>query len=556
MWQSEDHAMLAYTASAPRTTTPAAPVRAPAAPAVSNAERAQQIGGTRPTNEGREGFWEELGALGSVVFDALPLPLAVQRALPLRGEPWVRDWFAEQRVGDLVALGGELLGTMLDVVFPVGTSIAFAASAEGDFEHLGLRSASRSCVGRTQRGWTLDLTGMAGAGVSAGLGGALMGARGTALCGALAVAEAGSEVELSVGWDVTLDAVIDEAAHALRDTLAQGAEVAVPGSLLRAVTHAASQAIPARFEARVLSKAGVDASMAAGTRAAGEATFASGAAIGVRDGASWMEVRFGGALGADALGLLVVELHEGGLDGLHAVAGELAQEVSLRVQAPSEPGGRWTYALTIGDDHDAETRSYAMARDVLAALQPLAAVGRRLSGTSRSVPAAPALCRVPDMDVRRDVEVEVEPRAAEGVLARAGAAGARWLPSMGPVIGVQGAHARTEVVVDAELAMAALRAGGSFAPPAEDNVLDAARAVIAYILGRTYVSSVRVDAAAVADDVKVEAEIVTEDVVAAGVGAAGDAVVVEAEAAVSEEIVVTQRHPVTDRSEIRELFHA
>ncbi len=548
--------MLAYTAAAPRTTTPAAPVRSPVAPSVSNAERAEQIGGPRPASEGRGGFWEELGALGSVVLDALPFATAVQRALPLRGEPWVRDWFAEQRVGDLVVLGGDLFGSLLDTVFPVGTSVAFAASGEGDLEHLGLRSASRSCVGRAQDAWTLDVTGMVGAGVSAGLGGALMGARGTALCGALAVAEAGSDVELSAGWDVTLDAVLDEAAHALRDTLARGGEVAFPGSLLRALAHAASQAVPSRFEARVVGKAGVDTSLAAGTRAAGEATVASRAAIGVQDGSSWMEVRFGGALGAEALGLLVVELHGGGLDGLHAVAGELAQEVSLRVQAPAGPGGRWTYALTIGDDADAETRTYGVARDVLAALQPLAAVGRRLSGTSRSVSAAPATYGVPDMDVRRDVETQVEPRAAEGLLARAGAAGSRWLPSMGPVIGVQGAHAHAEVVVNGELAMAAVRAGGSFAPPTEENVLDAARAVIAHILGRTYMTPVRVDAAAVADDVKVEAEIVTENVVAAGVGAAGEAVVVEAEAAVSEEIVVTQRHAVTNRDEIRELFRA
>lgn len=548
--------MLAYTAAAPRATTPAAPVRVPAAPAVSNAERAEQIGVTRPESEGSGGFWEEIGALGSVVLDALPLALAVQRALPLRGEPWVRAWFAEQRVGDLVALGADALGTMLDAVFPVGTSIAVVSSAEGDLEHLGLRSASRSCVGRTLRGWTLDLTGMAGAGVSAGLGGALLGARGTALCGALSVAEAGAEVELSAGWDVDLDSVRDAAAQALRDTLVDGERGTVHASLLRAMTHAASQTVPARFQARVLSKAGVDASMAAGTRAAGEAGVASCAAIGVRDGASWMEVRFGGALGADALGLLVNELHEGGLDGLHSVAGELAQEVALRVEAPSAPDGSWTYALTVGEDHDTETRTYGLARDVLAALQQLAAVGRHLSGTSRSPSASPAAYRVPDMDVRRDVEVQVEPRAAEGLLARAGAAGSRWLPAMGPVIGVQGARAHAEVVVDAGLAMAAVRAGGSFAPPTEDNVLEAARAVIAHILGRTYASPLRVDAAAVADDVKVEAEIVTEEVVAAGVGAAGDAVVVEAEAAVSGELVVTQRHAVTDRGEIRALFRA
>jgi hypothetical protein len=522
----------------------------------SNQERLDATGLARPavaSPAAGEGALDALGDLAGVVLDAMPLPMAIRAVAHAPEATWARAWWAEARPApaQLLACGEEIVGMLLDRAWPVGTAVSAALEGAVSLEHVELAPGATWTLARVSGGWDVQMMGRARCGAALEVGGCVTGARGDALLGAMAGAGGGLALQVLQGWridPVALVAALDLAAPLFSALGATGAPQRVVPLLSARLLPLLRLTQPSRVETRVITGVEAGATVAADASVATEAKMASACALGVVDGVPWFEVALGGAFGARALGPWHAEFAQAGLGGLSEVAASLDTEVRLRVSSEARADGEpaWTYALTRAGAAGEETLEVTTPRALLALLAPR--VGLRATSAGRGA--------LPEIALTRDVEVDVPVPSVRGWLGGVAGRAADALPARGVAAGVREARAEARVRVDGLAAVAALDGAGFRGSPTEAELLDAARAVVAHVLGRTMHPARPVDADAGAAWAQVHAEVVTRTSLSAGLGAAGSVPGVEAGGRAGGDLIVEERHPLDDRSAIARVFAA
>ncbi len=550
--------MYAYV-SAERTPSPAAPMTAPRAPAgPSNQDQLARAGLGTPApvvapSADLADTLSLMGDLGTVVLDALPLPIALPLALERRALAWARAWLAEQSTEALSGVGVRAALDLVDAAFPTGTRVSIDGAISATFL-AGMTPAQAVAVARTPGGWSIDVTRTLGVAKDVGVGGVVTGAFGAVLWGATAEAGVGGEMEATCGWDVP-DGVVGTAILGVVDALRR-AVCAQDATALQDVFHALAPSIarmnPSRTSVRTTAKAGAKAGGAGlwGAEAGVEASVS--AACGTEGATTWWEGRLGGEAGARAISPL---LEAAGVFVPQDLLAKADGRLGVRIERDgSEEDPRWTFTVlraSTAESGFGEAFEASDARSFLALLTSLVGVRAsvRAPGSMPEVTLV-STASVPTPNVPSSVFSSPMVRTALDV--------ADALPDQGFAASVREVRADATVRVGPEAVAVALEGTPRFSAVTEADVLDVGRAITAYVLGRSYTSASSRDAnlAVGATCADVEAAWTARVATGVGAGVSGDLEALEAGAALRASTTIEGRAPITDRDEVARTFHA
>ncbi len=189
--------------TAPATTTSTASTSSSTGTSNSEAQAAAGLSGEVPPTSSEGDLLATLptlGAVGTVVLDAMPLAAALPVALQLMSIDWVAEWVGALAPGEVADAGPSAVKGVLDALFPVGMGVEVNLDVELSLPVASLEPGALVAVKRQSEGWLCTATGKVAAslGIDAddtvSVGGA---GDNQAGCGASATGEGAVEVELS-----------------------------------------------------------------------------------------------------------------------------------------------------------------------------------------------------------------------------------------------------------------------------------------------------------------------------------------------------------------------
>ncbi len=294
-------------AVAPATSGPSAALAAPQLTGNAAAQDRLGLAGALPSAaDTLEMALAGMGAMASVVLDAMPSPQAFGLAARNAPSPWAKAWLSDQPAKDLVKYAAEALHAGLDVVWPVGLGVAVDASVSAAAVVKGVGMAGAE-IARSAEGMMLTRRGETKGGLAFGEGAKLSGANDdTALGGGMdANFLGGGTIEET--FLLPLEDVFAELATLTPATVgALLLGVGTPMGMLPAMVALAARLKPVSRSVDLRARADAATSKSVPGMAHEElgAAFDAGVTLGQEGGATYVEVSSSGGSARESWALL------------------------------------------------------------------------------------------------------------------------------------------------------------------------------------------------------------------------------------------------------------